>query len=52
MERRSFHVLFSFGSFAIVGVTIKEGESINDAIKRRSADIEQYLLDGKWHKVV
>ena len=51
MEKRSFYVIFNFGSVATVGVTIKEGESINDAIKRRSADIEQYLMDGKWYKV-
>lgn len=51
MERRTFYVIFNFGSVATVGVTIKDGESINDAIKRRSQDIEQYLLDGKWYTV-
>ena len=40
MERRTFYVIFNFGSVATVGVTIKDGESINDAIKRRSQDID------------
>lgn len=38
-----FCVMFSFGSFATVGVKMEEGRSIAENLKARSADIVAYL---------
>lgn len=48
MERINLQVVFNFGSVAYVTVTKKDDETIEDAIKRRSENIEGYIKDGKY----
>lgn len=51
MERMRIQVIFNFGSVAYVGVKIVEGLSLEECIKRRSADIIGYIIDNEYHEI-